>query len=54
MNGAYESDEYFIEAILPIVRGATGFENLSIELGFRGADYSVQGDTACGGPRAST
>jgi len=45
VNGAYESDEYFVEAILPIVQGATGFENLSIELGFRGADYSVQGDT---------
>ena len=45
INGAYSSDEYFVEAILPIVQGKTGFENLSIELGFRGADYDVQGNT---------
>ena len=43
--GAYESDEYFIEAILPIVQGKSGLENVSIELGFRGADYDVQGTT---------
>ena len=45
ISGAYDSDEFFIEAILPIVQGRTGFENLGIELGFRGADYSVQGTT---------
>ena len=45
INGTYSSDEYFVEAILPIVQGKTGFENLSIELGFRGADYDVQGNT---------
>jgi len=43
--GAYESDEYFIEAILPIVQGKSGLENVSLELGFRGADYDVQGNT---------
>ena len=45
INGAYDSDEWFVEAILPIVQGRTGFENLGIELGYRGADYSVQGTT---------
>jgi len=45
VNGAYDSDEYYIEAIVPIVQGKTGFENLGIELGFRSADYSVQGST---------
>jgi len=45
ISGAYSSDEYFVEAILPIVQGKAGFENLSIELGFRGADYDVQGST---------
>jgi outer membrane receptor protein involved in Fe transport len=45
INGAYDSNEWFIEAILPLVQGKTGFENLGIELGYRGADYSVQGST---------
>ena len=45
VNGAYDSDEYFIEATLPIVQGRTGFENLGMEVGFRSADYSVQGST---------
>ncbi len=45
VNGAYDSDEYFVEATLPIVQGRTGFENLGIEVGYRGADYSVQGTT---------
>ncbi len=45
VNGAYDSDEYFIEATLPIVQGRTGFENLGVEVGFRSADYSVQGST---------
>jgi len=43
--GAYDSDEYFVEAILPIVQGRTGFENLGIEVGYRSADYDVQGST---------
>jgi len=45
INGAYSSDEWFVEAILPLVQSKTGFENLSIELGYRGADYDVQGST---------
>lgn len=43
VNGAYTSDEYFLEAILPLVQGKTGFENLSIEAGWRTSDYDVQG-----------
>ncbi len=43
--GAYDADEWFVEAILPLVQGKTGFENLSLEAGFRDADYSVQGST---------
>jgi outer membrane receptor protein involved in Fe transport len=43
--GAYDSDEWFAEAILPLVQGKAGFENLSLEAGFRTADYSVQGST---------
>ena len=45
VNGAYESDEYFIEAAMPIIQGRTGAENVDIELGFRGSDYDVQGST---------
>ena len=43
--GAYDADEWFAEAILPLVQGKGGFENLSLEAGFRWADYSVQGST---------
>jgi len=45
VQGEYDSDEFFVEAILPIVSGVSGIENLSVELGFRSADYSVQGST---------
>ena len=43
--GAYSSDEYFVEAIMPLVSGTPGFENLSIEGGYRHAKYNVQGST---------
>lgn len=45
VNGRYSSEEYFVEAILPLVQGKSGFENLSLEVGFRSADYDVQGTT---------
>ena len=45
VNGRYSSDEWFMEAILPIVQGRSGFENLNVELGYRNADYDVQGGT---------
>ncbi|HZD52216.1 MAG TPA: TonB-dependent receptor, partial [Woeseiaceae bacterium] len=45
ISGKYSSDEYFVEAILPIVQDVRGFENLSLEAGWRTADYDVQGNT---------
>jgi outer membrane receptor protein involved in Fe transport len=45
VNGAYSSDEWFVEAAMPLIQGRTGFENVDIELGFRGSDYDVQGST---------
>jgi len=45
INGSYDSDEYFVEAILPLVQGKSGFENLSIELGYRDSDFNPQGNT---------
>jgi outer membrane receptor protein involved in Fe transport len=45
VNGAYSSDEWFVEAAMPLFQGMTLMENVSLELGFRTADYSVQGST---------
>ena len=45
VNGTYSSDEWFVEAALPLIQGKSGFENLSLEAGFRSADYDVQGST---------
>jgi iron complex outermembrane recepter protein len=45
VKGKYTSDEYFLEAILPLVQDRRGFENLSLEAGWRTADYDVQGST---------
>jgi outer membrane receptor protein involved in Fe transport len=45
VTGTYSSNEWFVEAILPLVQGKAGFENLSLEAGFRSADYDVQGST---------
>ncbi|MDX1517556.1 MAG: TonB-dependent receptor plug domain-containing protein, partial [Woeseiaceae bacterium] len=45
VNGAYDASEWFAEAIYPIVQGRTGAENVSIELGYRVSDFSIQGNT---------
>lgn len=45
INGAYDSDEYFVEAVLPLIQGRTGAENVSLELGFRDSSFDPQGDT---------
>ena len=45
INGAYDSDEYFVEAVLPLMQGKTGAENVSLEVGFRDSSYNIQGDT---------
>jgi outer membrane receptor protein involved in Fe transport len=44
-SGKYESDEFFVEAILPLVQDKPGFEHLSIEAGYRNSDYDIQGGT---------
>jgi iron complex outermembrane receptor protein len=43
--GEYSSDEWFVEAIMPIIADRPGFEYFSIEAGYRSADYDVQGST---------
>ncbi len=45
VNGSYTSDEYFVEAVLPLIQGKSGAENVSLELGFRGSDFDPQGTT---------
>jgi len=45
VNGSYDSDEYFVEAVLPLVQGKTGMENVSLELGYRNSDFNPQGNT---------
>jgi outer membrane receptor protein involved in Fe transport len=45
INGSYDSDEYFVEAVLPLMQGKTGAENVSLELGFRDSSFNPQGDT---------
>ena len=45
INGSYTSDEYFVEAVLPLLQGKSLFENLSLEFGFRGSDFDPQGTT---------
>jgi outer membrane receptor protein involved in Fe transport len=41
ISGGYKADEFFMEAILPLVEGATFAENLALELGYRTSDYDV-------------
>jgi iron complex outermembrane receptor protein len=43
INGQYDVTEAFIEALVPIVQDATGFRDLSMELGYRHSDYSTSG-----------
>ncbi|MEL7450403.1 MAG: TonB-dependent receptor, partial [Pseudomonadota bacterium] len=45
VSGAYESDEYFAELIMPLAQDLPAVHNLSLELGYRIADYSIQGNT---------
>lgn len=45
ISGAYSSDEYFVEAILPIAQDRPGIQNLNLEAGWRTADYDIQGST---------
>lgn len=43
--GKYSTDEFFAEAILPIAQDISGFQNLSLELGYRYSDFNLQGST---------
>lgn len=43
--GEYSSDEFFFETIVPLIQGRDFVESLSLEAGFRSADYSIQGST---------
>jgi outer membrane receptor protein involved in Fe transport len=43
VDGKYDVTEAFIEALVPIVQDATGFRDLSLELGYRHSDYSTSG-----------
>jgi outer membrane receptor protein involved in Fe transport len=43
VSGGFDVTEYFGEAIIPIVSGRTGFQQLDIELGFRASDYNPSG-----------
>jgi outer membrane receptor protein involved in Fe transport len=43
--GKYSADEMFVEAILPLAQDMTGFQNVSLELGYRYSDFDLQGDT---------
>ncbi|HNP34749.1 MAG TPA: TonB-dependent receptor [Woeseiaceae bacterium] len=45
IDGAYDTNEWFLEAIYPLIQGATAFENLSIEGGYRWSDFNIQGRT---------
>ncbi len=41
--GGFDVSEFFGEAIIPIVSGKTGFQQLDLELGFRTSDYNPSG-----------
>ena len=43
IDAKYDVSEVFIEALIPIVQDATGFRDLSMELGYRHSDYSTSG-----------
>ncbi len=43
--GKYTADEVFAEAVIPIAQDIDGFQNVSLELGYRYSDFDLQGDT---------
>ncbi|MCX6544837.1 MAG: TonB-dependent receptor [Acidobacteria bacterium] len=43
VEGKYDVKEFFTEALVPIVQNASGFKDLSLELGYRLSDYSSTG-----------
>jgi len=45
ISGGFKVDEYFAEAIIPLVEGMEFVESLSLELGYRASDYNISGTT---------
>jgi outer membrane receptor protein involved in Fe transport len=43
VSGEYHVKEYFGEVLVPIIQGARGARDLSVELGYRSSDYSTSG-----------
>ena len=43
VNGFYSVKEAFLEGVIPIVQGARGAQNLTLNLGYRYSDYNVNG-----------
>jgi outer membrane receptor protein involved in Fe transport len=43
VEGSYDVTELYIEALVPVVQDATGFRDLSLELGYRYSDYNTTG-----------
>ena len=41
--GGYDVSEFFTEASIPLVQGASGIDSLTLELGYRYSDYSTSG-----------
>lgn len=41
--GGYKVDEYFVEAVVPLLEGKKFADSLSLELGFRSSDYNLSG-----------
>jgi iron complex outermembrane receptor protein len=46
VDGNYTSREAFAEVLVPLVQDRTGFQNLSLELGYRLANYKALGQSA--------
>ncbi|MDP3491623.1 MAG: TonB-dependent receptor [Hyphomonadaceae bacterium] len=42
-RGRYDVDEYFAEAIIPVIENAPFADSLNVELGYRTSDYSTSG-----------
>jgi outer membrane receptor protein involved in Fe transport len=43
VDGQYDVKELFAEALIPIIQGARGAQDLSVELGYRWSDYNPAG-----------
>ena len=43
IRGAYDVEEVFAEAVLPLVQGRPGFESLALEAGYRNSNFDIQG-----------